>query len=662
MVKNEKIPYGYIYRATNIHNGKNYIGQTVSSQWGKGKIPIEERWKNEVKEAFKRQKRGENLRDIESAVIKHGPENFKLRQQDIANNQEELNRKENYWMREYDTLNPEKGYNVMEAGRGGLLTERVKEKMSRSHEEKWQSDQVYQQKQVSERRERANNPEWIKKMAEVNQEIARNPETLKKMSESILEKWKEKEYQENVSKGVSGKWQEPKFRERQFNAKVYGRREIPDRAEFLKEIQNLNKKDLNRKYDMDGKCINDRIKDMLGHHGIQNFSQAKKYLEDKNLDNVLKDINRKLENQSQKFVGKKEITNRKEFLKDIQNMQRKDIDHKYDMNRSTVNKRIREMLGEHGVKNYTEAKKYLEGKNLDKVAKEINERLSNQSQKFEGKSIISNKREFLEDIQKLQKNEIDHKYGMAAKTVNNKIKEMLGEHGVKNYTEAKEYLKDKNVEDISKEIEKRSAEKEDDQQKSESNVEKKEKVERIEQKEESNVEKKEKVERTEQKEKSKIEEQTEGVGKESQLESSFSPKGSMQDLIGPKDSKDKEEEAKRVPKGWGLIDYYFPPRNAKEKFRKDWDHLGPGSPTGKKDYQGILDNSLNSSSGVKNDYEGIYEGPESKENDFEGIDEDSIEGGKDSDDIDDSSGEGKTDAHYEQIDEEYAGREYGGEE
>ena len=38
----------------------------------------------------------------------------------------------------------------------------------------------------------------------------------------------EPSYQENVSKGVTGKWQETKFRGRQFNAKIYGKREIPD--------------------------------------------------------------------------------------------------------------------------------------------------------------------------------------------------------------------------------------------------------------------------------------------------------------------------------------------------------------------------------------------------------------------------------------------------
>jgi hypothetical protein len=141
------------------------------------------------------------------------------------------------------------------------------------------------------------------------------------------------------------------------------------------------------------------------------------------------------------------------------------------MNRSTVYKRIREMLGEHGVKNYIEAKNYLEGKNLDKVAKDISERLSDKSQQYERKTEISNKRKFLEDIQNLQKNKIDIKYGMDAKTVNRRIGEILGDHGVKNYTEAKEYLQDKNLGDVVKDIEGRSGENQNNNDLSDNNVE-----------------------------------------------------------------------------------------------------------------------------------------------------------------------------------------------
>jgi predicted ATPase len=168
----KKKPFGYIYRATNQLNGKIYIGQSVTSRWKEDQNPIEERWKEEVNEAYRRHRRGENLRYIEYSIIKNGPENFKIVEQDTAQNREELNEKENKWMREYNTLDSTKGYNVMEVGRGGRLTEIVKEKMSKTHEAKWLSDLEYIDKQISERKERAKDPDWIAKMVETNQEIS----------------------------------------------------------------------------------------------------------------------------------------------------------------------------------------------------------------------------------------------------------------------------------------------------------------------------------------------------------------------------------------------------------------------------------------------------------------------------------------------------------
>lgn len=40
-------PYGYIYVATNKLNEKVYVGKTTKERWKEGKIPIEERWKEE---------------------------------------------------------------------------------------------------------------------------------------------------------------------------------------------------------------------------------------------------------------------------------------------------------------------------------------------------------------------------------------------------------------------------------------------------------------------------------------------------------------------------------------------------------------------------------------------------------------------------------------
>ena len=382
MVKSEKTPFGEIYRATNIKNGKVYMGQTIASRWGEDKNPIEERWKEEVRDAYAKQRRGEDRRYIENAIIKHGVENFNLKKEDIAYSQEELDKKETEYIKKYDSMNPDKGYNLKEGGRGGRLSEVAKEKLSKIGKEKWQNDLEYQKKQLNERRERSKDSEFIDKMNNLNKEKGKNPKFREKMSKVGSEKWQnDLEYQKKQLKERGERGKDPRFREK------------------------------------------------------------------------MRDVNK---------VKRKEITDKREFLEDIQKMKNKEITKKYDMNKATVSKRIQEMLGKHGVKNHTELKNYLEGKNLDEVVKEINERMDKPFQNYEGKTISSDKREFFEDIQKMQKNEIDYKYKMDGKTINRRIKEMLGEQGANNYTEAKKYLNGKSLDDVLKNIEKGRIEKPDD--------------------------------------------------------------------------------------------------------------------------------------------------------------------------------------------------------
>ena len=686
MVKSEKAPFGEIYRANNNQNGKVYIGQTGVSRWGENEKPMEERWKEEVREAYSKQRRGVDLRYIENAIIKYGEENFDLKKEAIAYSQEELDKKETNYINKYDSMNPAKGYNLKEGGRGGRLSEMAKEKLSKIGKEKWQKDLEYQRKQINERQERAKNSEWLKKMAEVNQKIARNQETLDKMSKVISKKWQDQKYQESVSKGVTGKWQEEKYRERQFKSRVDGKREIPDKRKFLNDIREMQKKDLNKKHDMNGKCINKRIEEMLGHRGVKNFSQAKEYLKEKNLDDVVKEINNKLDNQSQKFEGKKEISNKREFLKDIQNMQKKEIDHKYNMNGSTVNNRIREMLGEHGVKNYTEAKKYLEDKNLDEVVKEINEKEKNQSQKFEGTTTISNKREFLKDIQELQKNEIDMKYRMDAKTVNNKIREMLGEHGVKNYTEAKNYLKNKNIDEVLKDIEVRNAEKQADTQTSESKSEdsekegKKEKATEEEKKESSEVtsEKPSEAEKEGKKEESTEEEKKEPSEVTSEKPSEWEKEGKKEELSEeqieePQDtnvektSEKPEENFNKSLKNLSEIQSDVSSEKYSHPLPQHGGRVLLGSQGDNvkaviKKHCETINKSLTDTDSHKNlDYKGIDEISDDRNDDLNEFTENSHETGNDFDGIDEDSSENNND--YDNIDEDYhnGGAEGGGE-
>jgi len=94
-----------------------------------------------VYDAYSKQRRGESLRYIERAIVKYGAKNFTLFEQDIVyKDQQELDEKETYWMKLYDTLNLDKGYNTKEGGLGGLLTPEVKEKLSQIGKEKWEND------------------------------------------------------------------------------------------------------------------------------------------------------------------------------------------------------------------------------------------------------------------------------------------------------------------------------------------------------------------------------------------------------------------------------------------------------------------------------------------------------------------------------------------
>ncbi|MHA1452121.1 MAG: hypothetical protein ACTSRD_04595, partial [Promethearchaeota archaeon] len=246
-----------------------------------------------------------------------------------------------------------------------------REKLSTSAKKVWQNKD-YREKQLNERRERANNPEWIEKMTEINQEINRNSETREKMSNSLTERW-----------------QDPKYREKQFSSKSDVKKEILDRKQFLQDIQDMKRTDLAQKYNMSEVTTNKKIQDMLGHHGVHTYSEARRYLENKNPKEVLKDINEKLSNKSERYQRTKEITDKKRFLQDIQKLKKSEIDYKYDMDGKTINRKIGRLFGDTGVKTYSEAKKYLKDKKIDEVLQDINKDMK--EKKHEEKSPDDNK-------------------------------------------------------------------------------------------------------------------------------------------------------------------------------------------------------------------------------------------------------------------------------
>ena len=91
----------WIYKITNIQNNKVYIGQTIR--------PIEQRFHRHLSDALN------NILDTHfaRAIRKYGKDGFIIEEIDTAQTQDELNQKEQYWIRYYNSV--EDGYNETDA-------------------------------------------------------------------------------------------------------------------------------------------------------------------------------------------------------------------------------------------------------------------------------------------------------------------------------------------------------------------------------------------------------------------------------------------------------------------------------------------------------------------------------------------------------------------
>lgn len=98
----------YIYKITNLINGKMYVGQH--------KVP-------EKEEAFRRYM-GKGIA-IKGAIKKYGKENFSKEIIEYIDDDEKhlkVSEREIYWIAELDTMYP-KGYNLSPGGEGGCTKE-----------------------------------------------------------------------------------------------------------------------------------------------------------------------------------------------------------------------------------------------------------------------------------------------------------------------------------------------------------------------------------------------------------------------------------------------------------------------------------------------------------------------------------------------------------
>lgn len=102
--------YGYVYRTTNLVNGKIYIGQH------RGK-------------AIDKQYLGSGLL-LNKSVAKYGKQNFFVELLGWAVNKQDLDLLERYYIRKYNSTDTSIGYNIAEGGQGGYQGQEVNKKIS----------------------------------------------------------------------------------------------------------------------------------------------------------------------------------------------------------------------------------------------------------------------------------------------------------------------------------------------------------------------------------------------------------------------------------------------------------------------------------------------------------------------------------------------------
>lgn len=95
--------FGYIYKIVNKVNGKSYVGQTI----------------HDIKTRFRNHKHASLTQNtyLYKAMRKYGYDNFTIEEIDVANNLDELNNKEIYWIKQLNTKVPN-GYNIVDGGGG----------------------------------------------------------------------------------------------------------------------------------------------------------------------------------------------------------------------------------------------------------------------------------------------------------------------------------------------------------------------------------------------------------------------------------------------------------------------------------------------------------------------------------------------------------------
>lgn len=180
-----------IYKIKNKINGKIYIGQTL--------FTLEKRIKEHSRNSS-------CCPAIKNAIKKYGIDNFEIKVLINCNTQEELDSRENFCIRIFNSLAPN-GYNLKFEGKGkGRYSEEVKKKISESV---LKNHHTKKEGWISKKKKRfetvKGSPEFRKKLSKAHTGKKMSDEARLKMSESAKKRKASIETREKMSKAMTGR-------------------------------------------------------------------------------------------------------------------------------------------------------------------------------------------------------------------------------------------------------------------------------------------------------------------------------------------------------------------------------------------------------------------------------------------------------------------------
>jgi group I intron endonuclease len=143
-----------VYLATNLVNGKKYIGYTTKTLKKRINVHI-------YKSKCKSNKHYFYL--FKEALRKHGAENFKWEILEECSTKEECCKKEIFYISKHNTISPN-GYNLTEGGNGGLQSEETRLKISESVKKYFENNRESNSFIKATKEDRSN---WAKKSWEI---------------------------------------------------------------------------------------------------------------------------------------------------------------------------------------------------------------------------------------------------------------------------------------------------------------------------------------------------------------------------------------------------------------------------------------------------------------------------------------------------------------